>query len=100
MKNIILAVAALAACAGNPPKAEAPKPAPAPAPAPAPEKPPPPPSTPDAEYRAGPPAPGEPVVFHAPEAKALKLKNGLPVYLVERHELPLVAVDLVFKSGA
>jgi zinc protease len=56
--------------------------------------------TPDAPFRASPPPPGPPVEFHAPVPKQLKLKNGLPVFLVERHEIPLVTVSLAVRSGA
>lgn len=59
-----------------------------------------PPQTPDAPFRAQPPAPGAPVAFHAPIPKQLKLSNGVPVFLIERHEIPLVTVSLTFRSGA
>ena len=57
-------------------------------------------STPDAEFRAKPPGPSAKTDFVAPAPKTIKLSNGLPVYLVERHDLPLVALALSFKSGA
>ena len=57
-------------------------------------------STPDAEFRAQPPGPSASTEFHAPAPNVLKLSNGLPVFLVERHDLPLVAMALAFKSGA
>src|SRR5437879_11984145 len=82
----------LFACAANPPRQEA-----ATAPAPAPARPP---ATPDADYRQQPPAPGTPVEFKAPVPRQLKLQNGLPVFLVERHEVPLVSVVLAVRSGA
>jgi zinc protease len=56
--------------------------------------------TPDAAYRAQPPAPGEAATFHAPVPQDLTLPNGLQVYLIERHEVPLVAVTLAVRSGA
>ncbi|MGZ6143963.1 MAG: M16 family metallopeptidase, partial [Myxococcales bacterium] len=59
-----------------------------------------PPETPDAPFRANPPAPAAAVEFHAPVPKQLKLKNGLPVFLIERHEVPLVTVSLMLRAGA
>jgi zinc protease len=59
----------------------------------------PPPSTPDAAFRAQPPPPAENLEFHAPVPKQLKLSNGLPVFLVERHEVPLVTISLTVRSG-
>src|SRR5438105_2724711 len=97
MKRALL-VTLIAACAAPAPKPEekpvaAEKPAePSTAAAP--------PSTPDAEFRAQAPAPGAPVEFHAPIPKELKLKNGLPVYFIERHEVPLVSIVLSVRSGA
>jgi zinc protease len=95
MKRLIILLAAFA-CAH-------PKPAPEPAKAPvieAPAPPPLPPATSDAEFRAQPPAPAEAPVFHAPVPEDLTLGNGLHVYLIERHEVPLVAVTLAVRSGA
>jgi zinc protease len=37
--------------------------------------------------------------FRAPEVKSAKLANGLQILVVERHELPKVAVDLRFRLG-
>jgi zinc protease len=56
--------------------------------------------TPDAPFRAQPPPPSAPVEFHPPVPRIAKLSNGLPVWMVEYHEVPLVTVDLVLKSGA
>src|SRR5229473_1258175 len=58
------------------------------------------PSTPDAEFRAQkpPPLPTTPH-FAAPVPIQRKLKNGIPVLIVENHQLPIVAVDLVIKTG-
>ena len=55
---------------------------------------------PDAEFRQEAPKPGAAAPFVAPAPKALKLKNGLPVYLLERHEVPLVTVALSVRAGA
>jgi zinc protease len=38
--------------------------------------------------------------FRTPEVKSAKLANGLQLLVVERHELPMVAVDLRFRLGA
>src|SRR5439155_21040166 len=59
-----------------------------------------PPSTPDAPFRASAPPPAENIEFHAPVPKQLALSNGLPVFLIERHEVPLVTVSLAVRSGA
>jgi zinc protease len=40
------------------------------------------------------------VEFKAPVPRQLKLRNGLQVFLVERHEVPLVSVVLAVRSGA
>src|SRR5262249_39320492 len=55
---------------------------------------------PDSSFRARPPAPGKPVEFRAPIPAQLTLSNGLRVYLIERHEVPLVTVALAVRSGA
>jgi zinc protease len=57
-------------------------------------------TTPDAEFRAQkpPPLPTTPH-FSAPVPVQRKLKNGIPVLIVENHQLPIVAVDLVVKTG-
>jgi len=55
--------------------------------------------TPDAPFRQSLPEAGAPVVFHSPVPTVQKLKNGLPVWIVEQHELPLATVDLVIRAG-
>jgi len=40
------------------------------------------------------------VEFRAPIPTQLALKNGLPVFLIERHDIPLVSVALALRSGA
>ncbi len=42
-------------------------------------------------------APISPMKF--PEIKTIQLKNGVQVYLVERHETPLVTMDVLFDAG-
>ncbi|WP_438018745.1 pitrilysin family protein [Sorangium sp. So ce315] len=94
--SVSLAAAALAACASNPstpPAAKAPAPAAAPPPAA------PPPEAADA-FRKSPPPPGPEVVFVPPRIEEAKLANGIRVLVVERHELPIVAVDVTTVRGA
>jgi len=39
-------------------------------------------------------------VYQLPEAKSIKLANGLTVLLLEKHELPLVSAELALRSGS
>jgi predicted Zn-dependent peptidase len=103
---VVAAVAAALAavgCASTPP-APAPATAAATAPAagqaqaPAPARPPAR-VTPDAPFRQQAPAPGPEPSFRVPAFKRFKLKNGLTVVLAELHDLPLVNLGLVVKSG-
>jgi predicted Zn-dependent peptidase len=57
------------------------------------------PTTPDAPFRAQAPAPGPEPHFQVPGFKRFKLKNGLQVVLAEFHDLPLVDLNLIVKSG-
>ncbi|MDB4941191.1 MAG: Zinc protease [Labilithrix sp.] len=86
----------LAACGDAPPPAPVtPVRAPAtPAPAAAPTE------TPDAPFRQQPPAPEAKITFTAPKVSEATLKNGLRVLVVERHDLPVVAVRFVVTTGA
>ncbi|HEY4242717.1 MAG TPA: pitrilysin family protein [Kofleriaceae bacterium] len=101
----------LAACGGAPKHEPAP-PAPAPAPeAPMPTQPaaPPAPLTqsaqpqalafPDEAFRATQPGPEPERPFHFPPVHTFTLKNGLKVFLVEQHTLPIVSMDLNFDGG-
>lgn len=54
---------------------------------------------PDADFRASAPAPGEVKALATPAAQRWKLKNGLEIILVERHELPVVTLELVLPGG-
>lgn len=55
---------------------------------------------PDTEpWRATPPQPGAAPELVIPEFKRAVLANGLTVYLVERHDLPLVSVAVAFSAG-
>lgn len=88
----LLLLASVAACAGQttpppaPPVAVAPPPPAPPPPAPDPLGPPP---------DVPPPSP-----FVPPHPVAFKAAGGLTVWLLERHEMPLVACDVAVPSGA
>jgi zinc protease len=89
-----LAALLFAGCATHGPSAEAQLPPP-------PVHPPPPmPAAAEAGFRAKPPPAGPPVVFRAPVPTVLSLKNGLTVWLLERHDLPLVSMVLVVDAGS
>jgi zinc protease len=51
-------------------------------------------------WRAQPPAAATASTAALPKAQTIKLDNGLTVYLVESHELPVVAGQLVVRSGS
>ncbi|MGE0870111.1 MAG: insulinase family protein [Kofleriaceae bacterium] len=55
---------------------------------------------PEEPFRAAQPAPGEPRPYRFPKIKPFTLKNGIKVYLVEQHALPLVSIDLNFDGGS
>jgi zinc protease len=100
----LLAVAGCAASQAPQPAQPALPPTPAARPpvaaaAPAPELAPPVRVTPDAAFRASPPAPAPEPGFTVPAFKRFKLKNGLEVVLAEFHDLPLVDLNLYVKSG-
>jgi zinc protease len=40
-----------------------------------------------------------PLQFNLPDAKRIVLKNGIVLYLLEDHELPLVTVDALIRTG-
>lgn len=58
------------------------------------------PVTPDAEFRQKAPAAGPAPVFTAPRIDEARLKNGARVLLVQRHDLPIVALQIVTDHGA
>lgn len=80
------------ACASTPPP---PKEAPAPV-AQVAEAPP----APEESWRAQPPQPGEPPDLVTPRFQRAVLKNGLVVLVSERHELPLVSLNVAFAAGS
>ena len=51
------------------------------------------------DYSRNLPRPGPDPVFNLPTIEKQKLPNGLEVWLVQNHELPIVSMNLVFKSG-
>ncbi|HYM82227.1 MAG TPA: pitrilysin family protein [Candidatus Limnocylindria bacterium] len=51
-------------------------------------------------WRKEQPKPGPASTAPLPSAKRFELPNGLPVYLVEAHNLPIVAAHLVVRSGS
>ena len=55
--------------------------------------------TPDAPFRQTLPAPGAPVAFHPPVPTVHTLRNGLPVWIVEQHQIPLATLELVVRAG-
>jgi zinc protease len=57
-------------------------------------------STPDAPFRQQSPAADGKVAFVAPKIVEAKLKSGLRVLVVERHDLPIVSARLVVSLGA
>jgi zinc protease len=50
--------------------------------------------------RNRPPAPGPPAALKLPAIQKRQLSNGLPVWMVELHEVPVAQVNLVVFSGA
>lgn len=50
--------------------------------------------------RSAPPASKPPTVFRAPEPLALKLSNGLPVWVLPKHDLPTISMAVATAGGA
>ena len=50
--------------------------------------------------RSKPPAPGRPPALNLPSIQKRQLSNGLPVWIVELHEVPVAQVNLVVFSGS
>jgi predicted Zn-dependent peptidase len=55
---------------------------------------------PDEDFRAHQPAAGAPRPFQLPAVKPFTLDNGIKVFLVEQHALPIVSLDLNFDGGS
>lgn len=90
------AVVALGACGGSAQQPVPPKAPPGPATAPVPS---PVPSAVEA-FRDRAPAAEAEIRFVPPKIEEARLKNGVRVLLVERHELPIVALEIVIDRGA
>ena len=58
------------------------------------------PASPVSPDRSNAPAPGPPPALRLPANQKLRLSNGIPVFLVERHKVPLVQALVVFRGGA
>lgn len=52
------------------------------------------------DWRRQRPEPGEPVPLRIPEFSRTTLPNGLTVIVSERHDLPIVSVDVAFRAGS
>src|SRR5437868_11706942 len=50
--------------------------------------------------RTRPPQPGPPAPLQLPALQKQKLSNGLPVWVVELHEVPVAQVNLLIFSGS
>ncbi len=55
---------------------------------------------PEEDFRTKQPPAGKPRDFRLPKVKPFSLKNGVKVFLVEQHALPIVSLDLNFDGGA
>ncbi|HEY3358690.1 MAG TPA: pitrilysin family protein [Polyangia bacterium] len=53
-----------------------------------------------AAWRAVQPKPAGAITFRSPRVQKLKLQNGIPVWLVERHGLPLLTVTAIVRAGS
>jgi zinc protease len=49
--------------------------------------------------RTRPPQPGPPAALKLPAIQKQKLSNGMPVWIVETHEVPVAQINLVVSSG-
>ena len=54
----------------------------------------------EAPDRSRPPVPGEPPELQLPPIQKGALSNGLAVWLIESHEVPIVQVNLLVRAGA
>src|SRR5258707_3814445 len=50
--------------------------------------------------RTHPPQPGPPAALNLPAIQKRQLSNGLPVWMVELHKVPVVQVNLVVFAGS
>ncbi len=49
--------------------------------------------------RSAPPPPGPPLPLRLPAVQSMKLSNGMPVLIVEKHDVPLVELRLMVEAG-
>src|SRR5512140_2383452 len=114
--NRLAILAVLVACGGSPKPQPMPAPPPNPDPAPEPSRPQPeapmqptfPKQTatpqeltfPEEDFRTRQPVAGPPRPFKLPKVKPFPLENGIKVWLVEQHTLPIVSIDLHFDGGS
>ncbi len=52
------------------------------------------------EWRKNKPEPGPPPMIHLPAPQEFTLANGLKVYLVENHALPVLSAEIVSRAGS
>ena len=50
--------------------------------------------------RSAPPKPAAPPALKLPPVQKQKLSNGLEVWVVEQHEVPMVQVNLIVRAGS
>lgn len=50
--------------------------------------------------RSSPPTPGPPPALKLPAIEKRTLTNGLPVWIVQHHEVPLAQINLIVRSGS
>jgi zinc protease len=50
--------------------------------------------------RSSPPKPGPPPALKLPPIQKQKLSNGLAVWIIEQHEVPLAQINLIVKAGS
>ena len=93
LRMLVVAALALGACKKQEPVTVTPTPTPEPAPMPEPE-----PEEVAREY-PDPPPPGDPKPINFPDVAQFKLRNGLVVYVVENHEVPVLSIQLVVRAG-
>ena len=55
---------------------------------------------PDQDWRAHPPSPGPAPAMNLPVPATFRLSNGLQVFLVEQHSLPVVSANIITLSGS
>ncbi len=57
------------------------------------------PQIPGQDWRSTPPPPGPARALNLPVPRMFRLKNGLRVFLVEQHSLPVISADMIALSG-